>query len=464
MWRIAILLGVVLAVIIPAGAATTHELPLHGCTLPGGTKALCVRLGVPENRAQPGGRSISLRVAVVPARERPRQPDPLVYVTGGPGGSAVDGAAGMMPVFEGINAHRDIVLVDQRGTGGSNALECPMPRGPVDTERAVRAYISACLGGLEADPRQYTTIPAMDDLAAVMKALGYKRVNLYGVSYGATAAQYVLARHPRLVRTAILDGATLLDVPIFERLAPNGERALKAVLRRCETDPRCARAYPHVRREAFEIIARLRRRPVRVQSSVIDARTAAGVLHSLTLSPAGAAEIPWIAHSASTGDWRPLAIALDSDGTGADASRQVMYMSIVCNEPWARWRPTRVTAVAAGTYLAERAIVDARLVSAGCAAVPKVAQPAWSYRRVHSDTPVLFVVGGNDPQDPLSHVAGARRELPNSRTVVVPAAGHTALQLGCMPRVARAFVERGNSERLDTRCVSRYRPPPFVIP
>jgi len=219
MWRIAILLGVVLAVIIPAGAATTHELPLHGCTLPGGTKALCVRLGVPENRAQPGGRSISLRVAVVPARERPRQPDPLVYVTGGPGGSAVDGAAGMMPVFEGINAHRDIVLVDQRGTGGSNALECPMPRGPVDTERAVRAYISACLGGLEADPRQYTTIPAMDDLAAVMKALGYKRVNLYGVSYGATAAQYVLARHPRLVRTAILDGATLLEPQLFHLAA-----------------------------------------------------------------------------------------------------------------------------------------------------------------------------------------------------------------------------------------------------
>ena len=127
MSRAAILLGVVLAVVIPAGAATTKELPLHGCALPGGTKALCGRLGVPENRTQPDGRRISLRVAVIPARERPRQPDPLVYITGGPGGSAVDGVSGMMPFFSGINAHRDVVLVDQRGTGGSTRSSAPCP-------------------------------------------------------------------------------------------------------------------------------------------------------------------------------------------------------------------------------------------------------------------------------------------------------------------------------------------------
>ena len=90
-------------------------------------------------------------------------------------------------------------------------------------------------------------------------------------------------------------------------------------------------------------------------------------------------------------------------------------------------------------------------------------QPAWTSARIRSDAPVLFVVGGNDPQDPLAHVAGARRQLPNSRILVVPAAGHTAVQLGCMPRVAQQFVERGNATRLDTRCLARYRPPPFFI-
>jgi len=141
-----------------------------------------------------------------------------------------------------------------------------------------------------------------------------------------------------------------------------------------------------------------------------------------------------------------------------------MYMSIVCNEPWARWRPGRVAVAARGTFLAERAVVDARMVAAGCRGVPKIAQPAWSRARVRSSAPVLLVVGGNDPQDPLSHVTRASRELPNSRTIVVPGAGHGAVQLGCLPRLARAFVERGTARGLDTRCAGAYEPPEFVVP
>jgi pimeloyl-ACP methyl ester carboxylesterase len=463
MVRLVATLAASLALVVPAGAATAPELPLHGCKLLRAVDALCGRLDVPENRARPGGRTISLRVAVVPARERPRAPDPLVYLAGGPGGSAVVDGAGMLSALAGINAHRDIVLVDQRGTGGSNAIACPASGELAPTKAAVKAYVTRCLARLEADPTQYTTVPAMDDLADVIGALGYRQVNLFGGSYGATAAQYFLAQHPKLVRTAILDGGTLLDVPIFERLAPNGERALRSILRRCERTPRCASAYPRVRHEAFELIDRLRKHPVRVQGTLIDARAAAGVVQSLSRSPEGAAEIPWIAHSAITGDLRPLAIELDRTGS-ALGNRQVMYMSIVCNEPWARWRPQRVSAAAAGTYLAERSVTEARLVAAACEAVPKVTQPAWSHRRVRSNVPVLFVVGGDDPQDPIAHVARATRELPNGRTVVVPAGGHGSVQLGCMPQVAQAFVEHGSSRGLDTRCVRRYEPPAFVIP
>ena len=465
MVRLVATVGVALAVVIPAGAATAPELPLHGCTITGGIAALCGRFDVPENRAQPDGQTISLRVAVIPAHDRPRAPDPLVYLAGGPGGSAVDAVVTMMPALKGINLHRDVVLVDQRGTGGSNHLVCPRPGKLAPTEAAVTAYVRSCLAGLAADPRQYTTIPAMDDLAAVVRALGYTKVNLYGGSYGATAAQYFLARHPKRVRTAILDGATLLDIPIFERLAPNREHALRRILQSCARSPRCARAYPRARHEAFEMIARLRRTPVRVQGTLIDASTAAGLLQRLSLTPGGAAEIPWIAHSAVGGDWRPLAVELDRAGATADeASRNVMYMAIVCNEPWARWRPDRVAAAAAGTYSAERAVADARMVAAGCRGVPRIPQPAWSHARVRSRAPVLFVVGGNDPQDPLSHVAHASRELPNSRTVVVPGAGHGAVQLGCVPRLARAFVEQGSSRGLDIRCAAAYKPPAFVVP
>jgi pimeloyl-ACP methyl ester carboxylesterase len=140
-----------------------------------------------------------------------------------------------------------------------------------------------------------------------------------------------------------------------------------------------------------------------------------------------------------------------------------MYGSIVCNEPWARWSPLRSAAASRGTYLAEERAIDARLVSAACSVVPKTEQPTWSKRRVASDKPVLLVVGRADPQDPPSNVARATAELPNSRTIVIPAGGHGSVQLGCMPSVARRFIERGTAAWLDARCVRRYRPPPFVL-
>ena len=154
---------------------------------------------------------------------------------------------------------------------------------------------------------------------------------------------------------------------------------------------------------------------------------------------------------------------MDEQGTGAAETRRLMYWSIVCNEPWARWNPARTRAASLGTYLAERSTLDAQRVAAVCSVWPKAPQPAWSKTRVRSDVPVLLIVGGNDPQDPLANVRGAREAMPASRTVVVPHAGHGALQLGCLPRVAQQFVERGTAAGLDTRCVGRYTPPAFVI-
>ena len=462
-------LATVLAAIVVTGASgagaapSEPEIALESCTLATSIDALCGSLAVPEDRGRPDGRTIRLRVAVLPAREKPARPDPLVYLSGGPGGSAVAGAAGLRSIFSELNERRDIVLVDQRGTGGSNRLTCPVPHDPLESASAARAYVRACLSRLRADVRQYTTLPAIDDLAEVLLALGYRTVNLYAVSYGATAAQYFLARHPDLVRSAILDGATLLDVPIFERWGPNAERALRAILDRCATSSRCRRAYPRVREEAFEMIAAIRRKPVRVQGTTIDAATAEGTLQTLTRSPEDATQIPWIAHRAKLGDWLPLVFAYDRVRDGAFDSRQLMFWSIVCNEPWARWRPARARAASRGTYLAENVAANTAAVATVCSAMPKVVQPAWTARRVRSDKPVLIVVGGDDPQDPPSSVAGARRTLRNSRTVVVPGAGHTAVQLGCMPRIAQRFVERGSAGGLDTRCATRYAPPPFVI-
>jgi hypothetical protein len=153
--------------LVPLGAGASASLPLVPCTLAGGVAARCGTFTVPENRALANGRTISLRLAVVAARDGGTKPVPLVHITGGPGGSAIADAVRMLSTFSAVNESRDLVLVDQRGTGGSNRIECPLPRrgSKVDLTRpaAVRAYVSRCMAGLDGDPRQYTTVPAMDD-------------------------------------------------------------------------------------------------------------------------------------------------------------------------------------------------------------------------------------------------------------------------------------------------------------
>jgi pimeloyl-ACP methyl ester carboxylesterase len=460
MIRMALAIAALLA-LAPLGAASPTELPLERCTLGGGVEARCGTFTVPEDRTQTGGRTISLRVAVLSARDGGTKPDPLVYIVGGPGGSAVAEARTVLTTFSEALESRDIVLVDQRGTGGSNRLLCPTPTAKPRNAADVRAYFRACMAGLDADPRQYTTVPAMEDLADVLGALGYPQVNLYGGSYGATAVQYFLVQHPELVRTAILDGGTLLDIPIFELWGRNGQKALKSILARCAGTRSCRARYPRVRREVFEVIGALRRKPVRKRGIAIDAATAAKAVQSLSRSPTGAATIPWLAHRARVRDWAPLARVVRQEAASAPVS--VMYWSIVCNEFWARQDPRRTAAASRGSYLADATGLDARLVAAACSAVPKSPQPSWSKSRVRSDRPVLLVVGGADPQDPLSNVAHAERELPGGRALVVPAGGHGSIQLGCTSRVAQQFIDRGTAAGLDARCILRYRPPPFVL-
>ena len=135
----------------------------------------------------------------------------------------------------------------------------------------------------------------------------------------------------------------------------------------------------------------------------------------------------------------------------------------LAHEVWARLDPSRATRAGRGTYLSEWTATYAQRRQAICPAFPKSPQPAWTRSRVRSDVPVLIIVGGADPQDPPANVAHARRELPNSLTVVVPHGGHGSIQLGCMPEVAARFVENGTAVGLDTRCVARYRPPAFVV-
>ena len=213
-----------------------HAQALHGARVP----ARCGTFIVPENRLKPNGRTIGLRVVVLPAMFKPVANDAVTYITGGPGYAVTDDTAVLANELIDLNEHHDVLLVDQRGTG-SDAYYCPNPPRPLSSNAEKRNYVRDCLTAFGGDVNQYGTRTAMDDLDAVRAALGYRQLDVIGGSYGATAAQVYLKLHPSSVRTLTLVGATALDVPFFGRWAVNAQRALDQVAAICHSQPGCRR-------------------------------------------------------------------------------------------------------------------------------------------------------------------------------------------------------------------------------
>ena len=225
-------------------------------------EALCGTLRVPEDRAMPEGRQIGLRVAVVPAVASDPKPAPLFVVAGGPGDAGTQVFAWLPTVFKDVHATHDIVLIDQRGTGESNALRLPeMPDttglSEADTDARLSAWGENAVTSIDADPRFYTTTVAADDLDDVRAALGYQWIDQYGTSYGGTLVQYYLRQHRDHARLAVLDGSTPVDVPVLERMAAASQAALDLLFQRCVQDTACHQAFPRLRDEWASALHRL---------------------------------------------------------------------------------------------------------------------------------------------------------------------------------------------------------------
>lgn len=433
------------------------------CTLGEGAPARCATVQVPEDPLRPKGPRLALRVAVLPAARRPAR-GALFYLEGGPGLAATASATTVEDLLGRVGHDRDLVLVDQRGTGGSGALSCPDERVPAEDAAAVAAYVRRCFAQLPPSVRLLTTSVAADDLDAVRRTLGYGRIDLAAGSYGATLAQVYAERYPEAVRSMVLDGASLLDVPLYERSAAGAERALDAVLARCARSASCRRAYPSPRAELASVLARPPRR-VTVEAGTVSLGPSeiAWTVDALSRTPGGAASIPYAIDAAARGDYVPLGRAFAANvGSSLDPrARLAMFWVILCSEPWAGFDPAATARAGAGSYLADVAVQRARLFRRACAAVPKgrVAQPRTQATRA----PVLLLAGGADPDDPAANLAGRRQAFPHGRLVVVPGAGHGTLGYPCVQRLVARFVARGSATGIDARCARRVPLPPFLI-
>ena len=160
----------------------------------------------------------------------------------------------------------------------------------------------------------------------------------------------------------------------------------------------------------------------------------------------------------ATGQLARAAAELPEETQSPELAYQLL---IQCNEPWASWRRGEIERLSPGSFLAPFFRTAATTMAAACAGFPKADVPAAVGQRVHSDVPILFLAGDEDGADPPANIAHARRELPNSRTVVFRAAGHGQLGLPCAQILIEKFVTRGTATGLDVSCARTAAVLPF---
>lgn len=446
---------------------------LHPCvTDEGPTDALCGTLKVFENRQSRTGRQISLNIVVLPAIGS-GSGDPLFFLAGGPGQGAAQLAPQLRAVFRPVQKTRDIVLVDQRGTGKSHPLECRSNEdsltGLMEPEGAVAERLRKCLAGFDADVRLYTTPIAMDDLDEVRQWLGYDRINLYGGSYGTRAALVYVRQHGRHVRSVILDGVAPTDMRLPLFVARDAQRSLDTWLGRCEADAGCRAKYPNLQARVRALLQRLDAMPVRLrmvhprtgvtEETQIDARIVASLLFGALYSPITASMLPALIERAEHDDFQSLlALGMADDGTGGVSVG--MQLSVLCSEDSPLVSRTDLDHENAGNMFGDLLFADQ---ITACEFWPRGAIDASYYQPVASDVPTLVLSGELDPITPPTWGEEVVAHLSKARHLTAASSGHGVIGTPCGVRLIQQFLDQASAEDLDGTCLKTIKGPPFFL-
>ena len=477
----ALTLALVSAWALPTASAAPG-LALQPCRLKGVEHAAqCGVLKRPLNPAAPAGASIDLHFAVLPALSRHKREDPVFFFAGGPGQSAM-GLAGPVGRLLGRFANRrDIVLIDQRGTGRSAPLRCDgddRPQRPLAESAdpaTVQQALARCRQALQqlphGDLRHYTTTVAMQDAEAVRQALGLGRINLVGGSYGTRAALEYLRQFPQSVRRVVLDGVAPPDMVLPLSFAVDAQAALAALWDWCRADAACQQQHPRLDDTWRRLRATLPREVTvthpltgRTETLRLTPDTVAGLVRTALYAPSLAAAVPAAVSAAADGQWAPLlglATALSGPGTGGGLW-QGMHFSVVCAEDLPRLdRAAPTPATDFGGGLTE-------LYVQACDGWPRGVVPAGFYTVPASASPVLLLSGAADPVTPARHGQRVAQALgARARHVVVPNAGHGLMGLGCLRDLVFRFVDAPDDDAalaLDTGCAQGLPRPPLFNP
>ena len=439
------------------------------------TSAYCAPFSVPENWDAPDGRKIDLKLAMLASTAAAPPADPVVLIAGGPGQSATESWPQAPASFAPLREKRNIILLDQRGTGGSNALTCARGLDDIEAEPAfdpdrMRAQTKACLDKVSAhaDPRYYTTTMALRDLEAVRQALGAPRLNLVGASYGTRVAQQYAKTYPDAVRTVLLDSAVPDDNALGSDFAANLDAALKAQFAVCAADKACAKAFGDPWANLEKLRGMLREKAVEVsyrdpvdnapKTMHVGPDTLAALARMYAYMPETGALLPLGISRAVSGDYAPLAGQAQMLGQQMKSlADNAMQLSAICSEDADR---IAVHDADQDTLLGSR---FADVLKAQCEIWPHGTRPVDFNAPLAGDVPVLILGGEFDPVTPPRYAEAIVKTLPKGRVLIAKGQGHSVLGRGCFPKLAARFVDTRDALSLDADCVKDFSPIPAFI-
>lgn len=388
-------------------------------------------------------------------KENP-QNDPLVYLEGGPGGSIIQSLDEQtFEVFGPFAEDRDIIFIDQRGTGATKPqLTCTEPGDIEDALPECFANISE-----ESDPEAYTTVANAADIDEARQALGYQEWNLLGISYGTRLALTLMREYPQGVRSVILDAVVPLEVDLIGNLAPNGQRSFEKTFAACAADDECAEKYPDPMAQLRKVAAELNETPKEFDDYSLTGDDFVSTVFNLLYSPVALGFVPKVIDNADNGDFDLFAdlgqaISVDTFAFG-------MHLSVQCAEELPFTSAEAIGEADASVHpelvggLSGREYVDY------CEYWPVMAAPPIENMPVQSDIPTLVFAGHFDPVTPPSYSQIVHDELDNSEYFLLTSQSHGSSISDCGVKLTNQFLANPG-DPVDSACLEDLPSPEFL--
>ncbi len=427
-------------------------------------------VAVPEDYSNQSGagKSINIHVAVLPALARNPEGNPVYFFAGGPGQAASD-IGGLVSALGDLRKSRDIVLVDQRGTGKSKTLTCdstaadpnadPLKEAFSNSDAAMQRDWAKCIATLKGNAATHRTDDYINDLERVRKALGHDKINLWGGSYGSRVALRYMKRYPQSIRAAVLDGVAPTSLHLPDDALATSEAELRETLAACAASAGCARAYPNILATFDTLLTELRATPRQVNfahpatgkpiNGVVSDRTLVTLIWPMLYMPEASRMVPTLIDQAARGNFAPLAATMSASSIGEGDIAIAQRFAVMCAEDMLNRSP----------------LPNPRFQSLNdmfygfCRGFPHGKVAPEFFEPTTSEIPTLLLSGAQDPVTPPAQGSLVAQTLRNSKHIVVAGVGHITSTQPCVRRIITKFIEAGNVNAANDSCEAELKLP-----